>query len=32
MLLKSAIHQIGLGDDPKGSSKLCGRWSTTKFA
>jgi len=25
MLLKSTIHQIGLGDDPKGSRKLCGR-------
>jgi hypothetical protein len=25
VLLKSGIHQIGLGADPKGSKKLCGR-------
>jgi hypothetical protein len=24
MLLKSAVHQVGLGDDPKGSRNLCG--------
>jgi len=24
MLLESAIHQVGLGDDPKGSRKLAG--------